>query len=91
MLSPPNISIDRINEVRGQFVTPQNTVTIPQAAHSPIGRPKTGPKKLPSVAPTNNVGTISPPLNPPPSVTAVNIIFNKKAHQMCFALQKLLQ
>ena len=35
----PNISIDIIKDVRGQLVTPQNTLTIPQAAHKPIGRP----------------------------------------------------
>ncbi len=71
----PNISIDIIKDVRGQLVTPQNTLTIPQAAHKPIGRPNIGARKLPSVAPTKRVGTISPPLNPPPSVAAVNIIF----------------
>ena len=56
------------------MVTPQNTLTIPQAAHKHIGRPNIGARKLPSVAPTKRVGTISPPLNPPPSVAAVNII-----------------
>ena len=80
MLSPPNISIDRIRDVTGQLVTPQNTVTIPQAAHKPTGRPNTGPKKLPRVAPIKRVGTISPPLNPPPRVMAVNKIFKIHAH-----------
>ena len=81
MLSLPNISIESIRDVSGQFVTPQNTETIPQAAQRPIGSPNIGARKLPSVAPTNNVGTISPPLNPPPRVIAVNIILRRKAHQ----------
>ena len=58
------------------MVTPQNTYHSAQAAHKPIGRPNIGARKLPSVAPTKRVGTISPPLNPPPSVAAVNIIFS---------------
>lgn len=57
------------------MVAPQKMLTIPQAAHSPIGSPNIGAKKLPRVAPTNNAGTISPPLKPPPSVAAVNTIF----------------
>ena len=64
IVDAPNISIDRINDVRGQLVTPQNTLTIPHAAHNPTGSPNIGAKKLPSVAPTKRVGTISPPLNP---------------------------
>ena len=80
MLPAPNISIERIREVSGQLVTPQKMLTIPHAAHNPIGSPKIGAKKLPSVAPINNVGTISPPLNPPPRVTAVKIIFSKKTY-----------
>jgi len=75
IVDAPNISIDRINDVRGQLVTPQNTLTIPHAAHNP-----TGAKKLPSVAPTKRVGTISPPLNPPPKVTAVNSIFKRNTY-----------
>ena len=63
IVDAPNISIDRINDVRGQLVTPQNTLTIPHAAHNPTGSPNIGAKKLPSVAPTKRVGTISPPLN----------------------------
>lgn len=76
----PNISIAIINDVSGQFVTPQNKLTIPHAAHRPTGNPKIGAKKLPSVAPTKSVGTISPPLNPPPSVTAVKIIFKRNTY-----------
>lgn len=71
----------RISEVSGQFVTPQNTLTIPQAAQSPIGSPISGARKLPRVAPTKSVGTISPPLNPPPRVMAVKSIFNKNTYQ----------
>lgn len=70
----PNISTDIIKDVIGQLVTPQNTLTIPHAAHSPMGSPNKGARKLPRVAPTNSVGTISPPLKPPPRVAAVNII-----------------
>ena len=40
-----NISIARISDVIGQFVTPQNTLTMPQAAQSPAGRPKNPDKK----------------------------------------------
>jgi hypothetical protein len=71
----PNISIESKIEVIGQLVTPQKTATIPHAAHNPTGRPKTEARKLPRVAPTKSVGTISPPLNPPPRVMAVNMIF----------------
>ena len=74
------ISIDNMKEVSGQLVTPQNTLTIPHAAHKPIGSPNTGAKKLPRVAPTKSVGTISPPLNPPPNVMAVNSIFKIKTY-----------
>ena len=66
--------------MRGQLVTPQNTLTIPHAAHNPTGSPNIGAKKLPSVAPTKRVGTISPPLNPPPKVTAVNSIFKRNTY-----------
>ena len=65
--------------MRGQLVTPQNTATMPHAAHMPVGSPNIGARKLPSVAPTKSVGTISPPLNPPPRVTAVKIIFKIKS------------
>lgn len=75
-----NISIARISDVIGQFVTPQNTLTMPQAAQSPAGRPKNPDKKLPSVAPIKSVGTISPPLKPPPSVTEVKRIFSKNTY-----------
>ncbi len=35
IVDAPNISIDRMNDVSGQLVTPQNTLTIPHAAHNP--------------------------------------------------------
>ena len=79
IVDAPNISIDRMNDVRGQLVTPQNTLTIPHAAHNPTGSPNIGAKKLPSVAPTKRVGTISPPLKPAPRVRAVKMIFKRKA------------
>ena len=84
IVDAPNISIDRMNDVMGQLVTPQNTLTIPHAAHNPTGSPNIGAKKLPSVAPTKRVGTISPPLNQPPKVTAVNNIFKRNTyHALC--------
>ena len=66
--------------MRGQLVTPQNTATMPHAAHMPVGSPNIGARKLPSEAPTKSVGTISPPLNPPPRVTAVKIIFKRNTY-----------
>ena len=42
--------------MRGQLVTPQNTATMPHAAHMPVGSPNIGARKLPSVAPTKSVG-----------------------------------
>ena len=64
-----------MKEVSGQLVTPQNTLTIPHAAHKPIGSPNTGAKKLPRDAPTKTVGTISQPLNTQPNVMAINNLF----------------
>lgn len=81
----PNNSMANKREVIGQLVTPQNTLTVPHAAHRPTGSEKTEDRKLPKVAPTNNVGTISPPLYPPPSVTPVNSIFRRNTYQAhCF-------
>ena len=57
--------------VIGLFVTPQNTAAIPHATTSGIGSPNIGARKLPSEAPTNMAGAISPPLNPAPRDTAV--------------------
>lgn len=56
-----NISIARISDVIGQFVTPQNTLTMAAGGTSPAGRPKNPDKKLPSVAPIKSVGTIHRP------------------------------
>ena len=42
-------------------------------------RPSKFPAKLPKVAPTTKVGTISPPLNPALIVREVNAIFHKKS------------
>lgn len=77
----PNISTDMINDVRGQLVTPQNTLTIPHAAHRPTGSPNKGARKLPRAAPTKSVGTISPPLKPPPRVAAVKSILSMNTYQ----------
>ena len=69
------------SDASGQFVTPQNSATIPIAAHSEGEMWNTCPNTHPNVAPTKKDGTISPPLKPPPSVTAVKSIFNRKAYQ----------
>ena len=62
----------------GQFVTPQNTPAMPQAAVREEGSPRTGDSKAPNAAPMVKDGTISPPLNPAPKVRAVNRIFSRK-------------
>ena len=46
IVDAPNISIDRMNDVSGQLVTPQNTLTIPHAAHNPTGSPNIGAKTV---------------------------------------------
>lgn len=66
--------------VIGLFVTPQNTAAIPHATTSGIGSPNIGARKLPSEAPTNMAGAISPPLNPAPRDTAVNSIFSRNTY-----------
>ena len=63
----------------GQFVTPQNTETIPIGAPKDEDKPKTGAITQPNVAPTKNEGIISPPLYPQASVIAVKSIFQKKS------------
>lgn len=77
-----NISMAIISDVIGQFVTPQNRLTMPQAAHKPTGSPKMPDKKLPRAAPIKSVGTISPPLKPPPSVAAVKMIFSRNTYHI---------
>ncbi len=67
-------------DVIGQFVTPQKTATMPHAAQSAGGRPNIDDKKLPRVAPIKSDGTISPPLKPPDSVNAVNIILRRNTY-----------
>src|SRR5699024_9471738 len=76
----PNSSAARINEVSGQFVTPQNSATIPTDALNDGEISAICPNRQPNVAPTKNEGTISPPLKPPPSVTAVKSILAKHAY-----------
>lgn len=60
-----------------QFVTPTKVASIPAAAHRDGSKPVSRPKVHPKDDPTASVGTISPPLNPPPRATAVKIIFSK--------------
>ena len=66
-------------EVIGQFVTPQKTAAIPQAAQREGESPISCPAMHPKVAPTQNDGTISPPRKPAFIVSAVRSIFQKKA------------
>ena len=75
--SKPNISNPIIRDVIGLLVTPQKTATIPTAAQSDGDNPTNVPKRHPKVAPIQKEGTISPPLNPTPSVMAVKMIFQK--------------
>ena len=66
-------------EVIGQFVTPQKTAAIPQAAQREGESPISCPAMHPKVAPTQKDGTISPPRKPAFIVSAVRSIFQKKA------------
>ena len=77
--SNPNSSNPINIEVIGQFVTPQNTAVMPRAAHREGEIPMRLPNRQPKVAPVQNAGTISPPLNPAASVRDVNSIFRRKA------------
>ena len=61
------------------MVTPQNSAPIPTAARSGAGSPRKGAIAAPSVAPINQVGTISPPLYPQDSGRVVTIILSKNA------------
>lgn len=63
----------------GQLVTPQKSEVIPTAVQSVGEKPIIWPKRHPNAAPIQNDGTISPPLYPAPSVTAVKIIFKINA------------
>ena len=76
--SNPNNSKPIKSDAIGAFVTPQNTDTMPTAAQRDGEIPKSVPQRQPNVAPIVKEGTISPPLNPAPSVMAVKIIFQKK-------------
>ena len=67
------------NEVIGQLVTPQKTLVIPTAAQRDGENPRILPKRQPKAAPVKKLGTISPPLKPAPSVSAVKIILRRKA------------
>ena len=79
MISSPNNSKPMIMEAIGAFVTPQKSEIIPIAAQRDGGNPMNEANRQPNVAPIVKDGTISPPLNPAPSVIAVNIIFHRKA------------
>src|SRR5699024_11311750 len=77
----PKSSSARIRDVTGQLVTPAKRADMPAAAQSMGDTPRSVPTAHPKEAPTHRVGTISPPLNPAPSVTAVKSIFRRKASQ----------
>ena len=79
MISSPKSSKPMIMEAIGAFVTPQKSEIIPIAAQKEGGRPTKEANRQPNVAPIVKDGTISPPLYPAPSVTAVKSIFHKKA------------
>ena len=79
MLPDPNSSTESSTEASGQFTAPQKVATRQIAAANCAGTPRTGPIRQPNVAPIKKVGTISPPLKPADKVTAVKIIFNRKA------------
>ena len=66
-------------EAIGQLTTEQNIATSPIAAPNPVFNPIIDATRFPNVAPIKKVGTISPPLNPAPRVSAVNIILSKNA------------
>ena len=78
-LSEPKSSTDRITEASGQLTAPQNVPTRPTQAANSGGIPRRGPSKQPNVDPMKNVGTISPPLKPTDSVTAVKRILRRNA------------
>ena len=78
-MSSPNSSNPMIMEAIGAFVTPQKSEIIPIAAQSEGGNPMREPNRHPKVAPIVKEGTISPPLNPAPSVTAEKSIFQINA------------
>lgn len=79
MIPKPKSSNPIIMDASGELVTPQNMEIMAMAAQSEGEIPKIIPNKQPNVAPIVKEGTISPPLNPAPSVSAVNTIFQKKA------------
>ena len=79
MISSPKSSKPMIIEAIGAFVTPQKREIIAIAAQNEVGKPTKEANRQPKVAPIVKDGTISPPLNPAPSVMAVKIIFHKKA------------
>ena len=80
MFCPPNTSMARQQDASGLLVQPQNSATMPSAAPRPGASPSSGATAQPKVAPVKKMGTISPPLNPAPSVMLVNSILSRKAY-----------
>lgn len=77
----PNISIAIMLEAMGVFVVPASRLTSPIAAKVGMLMPVTWAKSTPAVEPTANIGVMTPPLPPKPSVVAVNRILAGKEYQ----------
>ena len=80
------LTVEEHLDAIGQLVTPTKQAIIPHAVHSSYGSPKNFANAPPKVAPITNVGTISPPLKPPPIATAVKRIFIRNASYLTFPL-----
>ena len=76
---PPKHSMARHIGAIIVFVAPPNNATIASAAPKDDGIPSSGAKTAPKLLPMKNSGRISPPLNPAPSVIAVNRILSMNA------------
>lgn len=90
MPSIPNISAHNMQTARGHFVAADSIEAIPVAAPSETGIPVTAENAPPAVAPMNNDGTISPPLNPEDTEITVNSIFRRNAKGYTSPSSKIL-
>ena len=63
----------------GQLVTAAKIAAMPVAAPNDAEKPIICENTPPEVAPINSEGTISPPLKPDATVTAVKIILSRNA------------
>ena len=76
---PPKHSMARQIGAIMVFVAPPNSATMASAAPKDDGMPSSGANTAPKVLPMKKSGRISPPLNPAPSVIAVNSILSRNA------------